>query len=152
MSIDYSTNIGKLRLLIHDTDENNFEYTDEQIQCFLDMSYDNIVLGAILALESLVAKYSSIDGQKYRVDTIEFEESKSRSQHFLSLLNSLKEGIKDGTNPVIVGKPVTFGIYECTRRENEDRINRGELVPPRTSNDEYDLIKLNPQYGVYYQG
>lgn len=151
MSIDYSTNIGKLRLLIHDTDENNFEYTDEQIQCFLDMSYDNIVLGAILALESLVAKYSATDGDKYRIDTIQFEESKSKSQHFLSLLNSLKDDIKDGYG-LIVGVPKTFGIYECTRRENEDRINRGELVPPRTSNDEYDLIKLNPQYGVYYQG
>lgn len=150
--IDFTTDIGKVRLLIGDTDEENLEYTDEQIQAFLDMSVDNLVQAAIFALQGLVSKYTATGGDTYRIDTIEFEEGKSKADNYLSLLNSLKQSMQDGTNPLVVGVPRTYGIYQADREENIDRMIDGEIIPPKVFDKDYDLIRLKVQDGPYYQG
>lgn len=154
MTIDYSTDIGKLRLLIHDINEDEFEYTDEEIACFLVMASENVALGAVMALQGLIAKYSATDGDEYRVDTIQYREGKSKSQHYQALLNTLQKSIDDGTNPLCVGVPKTFGIYRQDRRNNEyrERSGNGDLIPPDTDNYEYDVIDLDYQTGPYYEG
>lgn len=152
MAIDFTTDIGRVRLLINDTNEEELEYTDEQIQAFLDMASMNLVQAAILALQSLVIKYTATSGETYRIDTIEYEESKSKANQLLSLLNSLKQSIQDGTNPMLVGVPKTFGIYQEDRRENIDRMIDGEIIPPKTFDNEYDIIRIKEQDGPYYRG
>lgn len=150
--IDFTTDIGKVRLLINDINEEELEYTDEQIQAFLDMASENIVQAAILALQSLVVKYTATSGETYRIDTIEYEESKSKATQLLSLLNSLKQSIQDGTNPMLVGVPKTFGIYQEDRKENIERMIDGEIIPPKTFDNEYDVIHIKEQDGPYYRG
>lgn len=152
MAIDYSTDIGKLRAIINDVDEENFEFTDDQLQVFLDLSYNNIILAAILALRALVAKYTATSGDTYRLDTIEYEEGKSKASNYLALLNNLEKSVEEGTNPLLVGVPKVFGVYVADRKENIERMIDGEIIPPKTFDDEYTQINNKQQYGPYYRG
>ncbi len=55
---DTTTNIGKVRLYIGDTDitpTTDAQFTDEEIQVFLDMASESILLAASYALESWAA-------------------------------------------------------------------------------------------------
>lgn len=152
MAIDYSTDIGKLRAIINDVDEENFEFTDDQLQVFLDLSYNNIILAAILALRALVAKYTATSGDAYRLDTIEYEEGKSKASNYLALLNNLEKSVEEGTNPLLVGVPKVFGVYVEDRKENIERMIDGEIIPPKTFDDEYNQINNKQQFGPYYRG
>lgn len=54
MAIDYDSSVGRVRLLISDTDEpENLILTDEQILAFLDMESDRVRLAAAAALEAI---------------------------------------------------------------------------------------------------
>lgn len=151
MAIDFTTTIGMFRALIGDTDEDNIELEDEQLEAYLELTYGSLPEAAILALRGLVSKYSATGGDKYRVDTIEYEEGKSKASNFLSLLNNLEQSIKNGTNPLIVGVPKVFGIYTKDRAENIQRMKNGEIIPPKTFDNEYDNINLKQQFGPYYE-
>ena len=152
MAIDYTTPIGQIRALIGDTDEVNLELSDEQLQAYYDMAYESILQGAILALRALCIKYNKTSGDMYRVDTIEYQEGKSKASIFKSILDDLNESVKNGTNPLLVGVPHTYGIYVEEYNENVDRMNDGEIIAPRTSNNEYDVIRIKQQGGPYYNG
>ena len=152
MPIDFTNYIGQIRALINDTNEDALEFEDEQLEAYYQMSYENIVLSAIMALRGLVSKYSSTGGDTYRLDTIEYEEGKSKASNYQALLNNLEQSVKDGTNPLVCGVPRTFGIYQQDRKENYDRMKDGEIVPPKTSDYEYKLIENTEQTGPYYEG
>lgn len=152
MAIDFTNYIGQIRALINDTNEDALEFEDEQLEAYYQMSYENIVLSAIMALRGLIAKYSSTGGDTYRLDTIEYEEGKSKASNYQALLNNLEQSIKDGTNPLICGVPRTFGIYPSDRKENYERMRDGEIIPPKTSDYEYNLHINNDQTGPYYEG
>lgn len=151
MTIDFTTYIGQIRALINDTNEEELEFTDEQLEAYYQMSYENIVQGAIMALRALVAKYTATAGDTYRLDTIEYEEGKSKASNYLSLLNNLEKSVQDGTNPLLVGVPKVFGVYREDRKENIKRMLDGEINPPKTLDNEYDLIRIRYQPGPYYE-
>lgn len=151
MAVDFTTCIGAIRALINDVDEENFEFEDEQLEMFYHLSYCNIAQASIMALRALVSKYSATGGDSYRVDTLEYEEGKSKASNYQSLLNNLEQSIKDGTNPLCFGVPKVFGVYTKDRQENIQRMIDGEIIPPKTFDKEYDLVKLKTQYGVYYE-
>lgn len=150
--IDFTTKTGVLRALINDTDEENLEFSDEQLEVYMCLSSCNIVQASMLALQALIAKYSASAGDEYRVDTIQYKEGKSKAGYYQSLLDNLKKSIEDGTNPLVVGVPKVYGVYTWDRYENIDKMRRGIINPPRTFDKEYDQIILDPQYGPYYQG
>lgn len=152
MSIDYTNYIGQIRALINDTNEEALEFDDDQLEAYYQMSFCNVVQSAIMALRGLIAKYSASGGDTYRLDTIEYEEGKSKASNFQALLNNLEQSIKDGTNPMIFGLPRTFGIYTEDRAENYSRMLDGEIIPPKTSDLEYETIKNKQQDGPYYEG
>lgn len=152
MTIDFTTAIGQIRALINDTNEEAPEFTDEQLEAYYDMSYENVVQGAILALRALVSKYTATAGDTYRLDTIEYEEGKSKAGSYLSLLNNLEQSVKDGTNPMLIGVPKVFGVYREDREENIQRMQDGEIIPPKTFDNEYEMVKIKQQYGPYYRG
>jgi hypothetical protein len=54
MAIDYSTDVGRVRLLIPDTDEANALLIDPQIQAFLEME-GSVKLAAAAALEVIAS-------------------------------------------------------------------------------------------------
>ena len=73
--IDYGTEVGQMRLLLADTDEENFVLTDEQLQGYLAIEGHNLkraaaaALDAIASSEALVSKVittqdRSTDGAK----------------------------------------------------------------------------------------
>lgn len=51
MAIDYTTDIGRVRLLISDVDQANEVFTDPELQAFLDLEGD-VRLAAAQALET----------------------------------------------------------------------------------------------------
>lgn len=59
MAIDYSTDVGKIRLLIPDTDEQNALLIDPQIQALLDME-GSVKLAAAQALDSIASSEALI--------------------------------------------------------------------------------------------
>jgi hypothetical protein len=56
MAIDYTTDVGKIRLMITDTDESDFIFTDDQINAFLSIEDDVLECGAALALETIASQ------------------------------------------------------------------------------------------------
>ena len=65
---DVTTDIGKVRLLIGDTDispTTDAQFSDEEIQAFLTLADDSVYLAAALALESWASTlYSSVTSEK----------------------------------------------------------------------------------------
>ena len=51
-SIDYSTNVGRVRLLINDTDIDPV-FSDDEIDVFLDLEGDSVKLAAAQALDTI---------------------------------------------------------------------------------------------------
>ncbi len=59
---DLTTAIGKVRLLISDTDitpASDAHFTDEELQIFLDLADDDVYIAAALALESWATSLKS---------------------------------------------------------------------------------------------
>ena len=52
---DLATEIGKVRLLISDSDVTSFHFTDEEIQVFLTMASSSLLIAAGYALEAWAA-------------------------------------------------------------------------------------------------
>lgn len=52
VSIDYSGNLGRVRLLINDTDEDQV-FSDEEIDAFLALEGDSVKLAAAQALDTI---------------------------------------------------------------------------------------------------
>ena len=59
VSYDITNNIGKVRLMIGDTDITNAVFTDEEITYFLTANSENLNLAAADALEAWIAKYAA---------------------------------------------------------------------------------------------
>ncbi|MEV6036029.1 hypothetical protein AB0L65_33080 [Nonomuraea sp. NPDC052116] len=59
MAIDYSTDVGKVRLLIPDTDEANLLLTDEQVTAFLALE-GSVKLAAAQALDTIASSEAMV--------------------------------------------------------------------------------------------
>lgn len=148
--IDYTTAVGLIRNYIHDTDEDNFEFEDDQLQCFYDTRNEDLPLAIKDALQALTIKYNMSSGDMYRIDTIEYQEGKSKASLFNSLLNQLDKDIMNGMAPGQSVSAHTYGISVDEFQENLDRINDGEIMPPRHYDREADTIRINTLNGPYY--
>ena len=150
MTIDYTSPIGKVRLIIGDLDEDNFEYTDDQIQGFLDIAYGNLGQASLSALRGLVATYASTSGDEYRLDTISYKEGKQKSAYYQSLLNDLQDAINNGTSPLSVGQMRPYGIYVSDRKANYKQMADGVIIKPRFKDNETEDIRRTEDFGPYY--
>lgn len=151
MAIDYTSEIGYVRLTIGDMDEENFHFSDTQIQGYLSMTGD-VVYACISAALAWANELSLTAGDIYRIDTIEYQEGKSKASQLLSIANFLKASIQDGTNPLMCGVPFTTGLYVDELKENLERICNGEIVGNQINNGQYDMVDLDNQEGPYYGG
>ncbi|AIY17780.1 hypothetical protein GUY44_07125 [Pimelobacter simplex] len=52
MAIDYSSKVGKVRLLINDVDEGNLVFPDDQLEAFLALEHDSVKRAAAQAIDS----------------------------------------------------------------------------------------------------
>jgi len=53
MAIDYTTNLGKLRLLLKDVDEDHPLFSNDELNAFLDINNDDIFMAAADACRAL---------------------------------------------------------------------------------------------------
>ncbi len=108
---DTSTDIGKIRLLIHDTDITATQFTDEELQIFLDLG-GTVYLAAALALESWAASLSeSVDSEKIG----DYSYSKKSSEKKLNLAKQYRS--VDSDTPVI-----GWAELNITNEEEEEEI------------------------------
>lgn len=130
-----STNRGKVRLLIGDTDSNNVLLQDDEIDFFLSESNDNVYLAASYAARSISGKFSR------EADTTVESVSKSysqRSRQYSQLAAQLEAQSKRvrGSIPT----PAISGISKDainTQREDEDRV-QGKFYMDKFSNPQND--------------
>lgn len=107
-SYDLSTDVGKVRLIIGDTDITNAVFTDEELEVFLAMQSDNINLASADALEAWAAKYgASPDSEKIG----DYSYTQKIIDKMLSLAKRLRE--TDASMPVFEwSEPDLTGITE----------------------------------------
>ena len=63
-SSDITTNVGKVRLIIGDTDITDAVFTDEELEVFLTIQSNNLNRAAADALEAWAAKYAANPDQE----------------------------------------------------------------------------------------
>ena len=59
LTYDLTTEIGKLRLMIGDTDLTDAKFTDEELQVFIDQASNSLNIAAALALEAWASTYGA---------------------------------------------------------------------------------------------
>ena len=150
MAIDYNTPIGQLRLIIGDLNEDDFEYTDDQLQGFLTLAYGNLGQAGIFALQGLVSLYNASSGDEYRLDTLSYKEGKSKVSQYQSLLKELQDAIASGISPLSVGQMHAYGVYTADRKDNYDRMKNGTIIPPRWNDYANNRVNRTSDYGPYY--
>ena len=91
MSYDITTNVGKVRLTIGDTDITAEVFTDAEITYFLTVNSNNISLAAADALEAWIAKYTtSPDSEKIG----DYAYSQKIVEHMNKLRNELRAKVE----------------------------------------------------------
>lgn len=121
-SQDPSTgNVDMVRFLIQDTNEDDFQFQNEEISAVLALNNDNVYLAAIVCVEALIAKYSGKATHKSVGDlSIAWGE---RSKSYNELLRTLqKKAALSGLLP-----PYAGGISEGDKLIDENDTDR---VPP----------------------
>lgn len=96
---DLTTNIGKVRLMIGDTDvlpETDAHFTDAEIQAFLTMASDSLLLAASYALESWAA---SVTGGLASERIGDYAYTKKDAENKMALAKKYRE--EDASKPYL---------------------------------------------------
>lgn len=149
---DYTNYIGQMRLVLSDRNEEEAEFSDEELDGYYQMAYQDVLQACLIAYLARISDYAKYSGDEYRVDTIEYNEGKSKASAFQTLYNSLKASIDDGSHPMLSVSAHTYGIYTDEYEENIRRMQDGELIPPRTFDRECNQRRIKQQDGPYYEG
>ena len=149
---DYTNYIGQMRLVLSDRNEAEAEFSDEELDGYYQMAYQDVLQACLIAYLARISDYAKYSGDEYRVDTIEYNEGKSKASAFQTLYNSLKSSIDDGSHPMLSVSAHTYGIYADEYEENIQRMRDGELIPPRTFDRECNQRRIKQQDGPYYNG
>src|SRR5574344_174448 len=147
---DYTNYIGQMRLAIPDRIEAEAEFSDEELTGYYQMAHEDVLQGSLLALFARIGEYAKYSGDEYRIDTIEYNEGKSKASALQTMYNSLKASIEDGSNPMLSVSAHTYGIYTDEYEENIQRMIDGEIIPPRTLDRECNQKRTKMQDGPYY--
>lgn len=98
MAIDYSTEVGRVRLLIPDTDEQNALLIDPQIDALLDME-GSVKLAAAAALE-IIASSEVLVSKVIRTQDLQTDGAKVAAElrsRAATLRQQVDEGVGDDT-------------------------------------------------------
>lgn len=88
---DPSTDLGKVRLLVTDTNSTVAQFQDEEIQAFLDLNNGNIYLAAAMGLDTLAANEALV--QK-RIETLNIKtDGPAVAKALRELANSYRERV-----------------------------------------------------------
>lgn len=147
MAIDYTSDLGKLRLLIGDNTE-PYYFSDDQLNAFLDIygSYKNAI---IPCLETLSIQLIKESGDDYRIGDIEYTEGRSKAQQLLGIINDRKSSIANGLDTMFLGIGKTKGIYVADTESRIDRTVDGEINAQDIYDDTFDIYNYDNQNGPY---
>jgi len=148
---DFTNYIGQMRLVLSDRNPDDFDFSDEELTGYYNLAYEDVLQACLLAYMARINDYAKYCGDEYRVDTIEYNEGKSKASTYQTLYNSLKSSIDDGTNPMLNITSHTYGIYTDEYNENIQRMIDGEIIPPRTFDRDCDQVRIKQQDGPYYE-
>lgn len=149
---DYTNYIGQMRLVIPDRIEAEAEFSDEELTGYYNMAFQDVLQGSLMALFARVGDYAKYAGDEYRVDTLEYNEGKAKATTIQAMYRDLKQSIEDGSHPMLSVSAHTYGIYTDEYNENIQRMNDGEIIPPRTFDRECNQVNTKMQDGPYYNG
>lgn len=114
---DLTTNVGKVRLIIGDTDvdpESDAVFTDAELDYFLTENSNNINLAAADALEAWVAKYATApDSEKIG----DYAYSQKIVDHLNKLAKELREKVESSPVLEISAMDLT-GVEDTTVSED----------------------------------
>lgn len=110
MAIDYGTDVGKVRLLIPDTDEDNQILTDEQIGAFVSME-GSVKLAAAQALDTIASNEAMI-GKVITTQDLSTDGAKVAAE-LRARAAALRQQVDDGVGDDSVGFDVVdFDPYK----------------------------------------
>lgn len=114
---DITDNIGKLRLMIGDTDivpTTDAHFTDEELQYFLTLNSDNLNLAAADALEAWM---SSLSREMASEKIGDYSYTRKTIDNMNKLRNEFRE--KDASTPILeIAEPDLSGVEDTTVSED----------------------------------
>ncbi len=114
MSYDITTNVGKVRLLIGDTDESDEVFSNTEITHFLTTHSSNINLASAMALKAWAAKYAVAPASEKIGDY-------SYTQKIVDNMNKLAVELeeKDASTPYLAWAEIDLsGVADTTVSED----------------------------------
>lgn len=115
---DLSTNIGKVRLLIPDNDENAYDLGDDEIQYFLDQAGASVNRAAIRACKWLARKYSK--KATFSADGLSIQHT-ARASEFAARAKELEAELLGGMESVEIERQDAYHD-NATTTDYESRI------------------------------
>lgn len=114
-TVDYSTDVGKVRALINDVNPDNQQFQDAQLQSLIDTNDGIIPLAASAALLSLAMQFSTRG--KIKIMDVEVD-SVSVVKDLRALAKQLRDDYEEAPDFDIAKMLVTPSAY-CQDLENE---------------------------------
>ncbi|KKL78369.1 hypothetical protein LCGC14_2025560 [marine sediment metagenome] len=111
---DITTNRGKVRLLISDTDSTDYQFEDDEIDAFLTMASGSLLLAASYALESWAATLTN-DYDAEKIGDYSYTNKKAANK--TALAKKYRE--EDATSPYLTWSEMDLsGVEDTTVSED----------------------------------
>ncbi len=141
---DLSTNIGKLRLEIPDTNDTTFVYTDDELQYFLDKADDDIQWARVFVYENRCALESGLTGKEVEVGDIRIKGSGEVGANWCLMATTLRKHLESGSKESSIDLySYTGGIYKSDRIADNQAVEDGTLL----ERDFYDYYNESGERG-----
>lgn len=132
MSFTYNleNNIGKLRLELADTNEDDYTFGNEELQYFLDKANQNILWAKVYVCEAKAMSSSELTGIEIEAGDTRVKGGVTSGNNWLAIAKELRTRLESGLaheSPVDVFA-TTSGIYKQDRVLNEKEIEEGILL------------------------
>lgn len=127
---DLSTDVGKLRLEISDTDSVYYVFSDEELSYFLTKANDDIQWARVYAYESRCALEIPNSGKEIEVGDIRQSYAASAGKGWCEMAKELRFLLSNGLAPESNYDPFFFagGVYQTDRDKWEDDISNDVTV------------------------
>lgn len=126
-----SSSRDELRFLLGDTNENDPQYTDREIEYFLE-GESNIFLAASTAASSLAAKYSRMTSKSVGDLSISYGE---RQDHYKSLASAL--ALRAATSSAAIAPIYAGGLTKSDKLIDEQSTDRAKPAFKRGMHDNH---------------
>ena len=130
---DLTTNLGKLRLLIPDNVSTDYIFSDADLNAYLVLTNDDLILAQIQVYYSLAGKYNVASGDDVQIDNIRIKENTQKGAKFLELAKKLEEAYLSGSTLSLTPLFLAPGVYQSDITNNtDDQID--EIIPVKAFN------------------